>query len=514
MRLALFAVLSLASAQDPGLVLREGALHFPDATIAPGREAAFTVTLKAAGPALRLRAYSAWEAESGSAYSLQIEINGAAVTDAHHPDGPKTHQLVNHPKYNAKSPWFDPTAKAWALFIDSDPVPADRASPYFCPEAPHYLYVFPIGTLLKAGENRVVLRNLGRYPIRVLSEETHAAESAEAGPSPDDRLLPAKREFPAPKAADLRDRFLSMHRWMEKLYNGDGTWGRGYSDWPGQPAVKRPLTRFTGYCVLAYLVAEGVESDELYTKRRNEGLGHLLKEQDDSGAFRWYWTEEGRLGEDALYETGIAGRALIAGYEATKEKKYLEASSKAAAWELATPVSANANYNFFAVWHLAAHYRVTKEAKVLDGALSRALASLKGQTARGCWSDRHNQTMWYHGIILRGLVELAAAMPAAHADRATIMKAAVRAANHAIREQRDDGSLHLHPSKREPYCGSLVAPALMQGERLLGWKLDDALAGLNSCPLGVDLADPVTPKSTIDDAILWAAEAWRRAAGR
>jgi hypothetical protein len=507
----LVLVLLLAGSQDAGLALRDGSLVFADATIDPGKERAFTVTLKAAGPPLRIRPVSVWKAESGSAYSLQIEVNGTPVTDAHHPDGPKTHQLVNHPKYNAKAPWYDETSRAWAVFIDSDAVPAGRESPYFCPEASEYLYVFPIGKLLKAGENAVVIRNLGPHPLRLVSETAHAAERAAAGPVPDDRLLPARRKFPAPAESDARARFASMHRWMEKLYNGDGTWGKGYSDWPGQPAVTRPLTRFTGYNVLAYLTADSVEPDELYRKRAAEGLAHLLKEQDATGAFRWYWTAEGRLGEDALYETGIAGRALVAGYEATKEKKYLDASAKAAAWEIAAPVSANANYNHFAVWHLAAHARAAKDAKALDAAVARALATLKGQTDRGCWSDAHNQTMWYHGIILRGLVELAAAMPESHADRAAIVKAAVKAANHVIREQREDGSLNVHPAKREPYVGSLVTPALMHGERALGWKIADVVAGLNTCPLGVDLADPATPKSAIDDAIVWAAEAWKRA---
>ncbi len=512
---ALCILLAASAAADERMVVaRDGALELPDSTVAPSEERRFAIALAGPGASLRVRAYSVFEAESGSDYALRLWVNGTAVTDAHHPAGSRTHQLVNHPKHHAKVPWYDPTAQAWAVFLDADAVPADRSSPYYCPEATEYVFVFPIGALLRAGDNTVVVRNVGKRPLRLLAEATYRAELSLAGPSPDDRFVPARRAFPPVTAAAARTRFLAMHRWMEHLYNGDGSWGRGYADWPGQPAVTHPLTRFTGYCVLGYLVAGEVEPDPVFRERAAAGLAYLLREQDPSGAFRWYWTVEGKLGDDALYETGIAGRALVAGYEATKDRRYLDASARAAAWELAAPISANANYNLFAVWHLAAHYRASRDGKVLDGAVARARAALRGQTPRGCWSDAHNQRMWYHGIILRGLVELAAALPEAHADRAAIVGAAVRAANHVIRAQRDDGALELHPAQRDPYCGSLVAPALMHGERALGWKLDAVISGINGCPLGVDLADPATPRSAIDDGIVWGAEAWRRAVGR
>jgi hypothetical protein len=119
--------------------------------------------------------------------------------------------------------------------------------------------------------------------------------------------------------------------------------------------------------------------------------------------------------------------------------------------------------------------------------------------------------MYYHGIILRGLVELASVLPKNHPQRESIVAAAVRAANHAIRAQREDGALRLHPRRREAYNGTLVLAALLEGERRLGWKLDDVIAGLAHCPLGFDLSDPSTPKSAIDDGIVAAAAAWRRA---
>jgi len=191
----------------------------------------------------------------------------------------------------------------------------------------------------------------------------------------------------------LRERFARAHAMFAPIGNNDGSWGGGYAALipDRKPDVTHPLVRFPGYAVLGYLAAWQATGEAVYKQHAVEGLGYLLNVQDETGAFRWYWTNEGLLGEDALYSTGIAGRALVAGYEALGDKRYLDASRRAAVWSTGQPLSGNANYNLFAVWHMAAHVRADFDTAILDGAVSKSMATIAGQTAEGCWSDDHNQ---------------------------------------------------------------------------------------------------------------------------
>ncbi len=73
---------------------------------------------------------------------------------------------------------------------------------------------------------------------------------------------------------------------------------------------------------------------------------------------------EGQVGhQGCLYVTGIAVAALLKGYEHSTTTFILMHPS-AARWEESWPVSKNVNFNAFAVWHLAEHYRVTRAAWV------------------------------------------------------------------------------------------------------------------------------------------------------
>jgi hypothetical protein len=243
-------------------------------------------------------------------------------------------------------------------------------------EVGDYVYLFPVGPLLHEGKNSVKIENTNpKYDVRVVSDETYPAERKRAEdrakPVPDDRFLEAIREFPVPDAAAARDRFLLVHRLLESVHNGDGSWGKGYLSWSclKKKDATHPLVLWVGYPVMAYLTAHSVKPDKVYLERAKAGLEWLLKKQEPNGAFRWYWTTEGSLDGNSVYDTGVAGAALVAGYEATKDKRCLDASEKAAAWAMTMPFSGNANYNMFTVWHLAAHYRVTKEKKLLDFAV-------------------------------------------------------------------------------------------------------------------------------------------------
>jgi len=104
----------------------------------------------------------------------------------------------------------------------------------------------------------------------------------------------------------------------------------------------------------------------------------------------------------------------------------------------------NANYNLFAAWGLAADYEITKKKPYLDRATEFALHAI-GKTGSGRqlpsggWSDRHNQAIWYHAIILRGLATLLSVMPDDHPHRTEIQNATYKALNHLRSRQTATG---------------------------------------------------------------------------
>jgi len=112
------------------------------------------------------------------------------------------------------------------------------------------------------------------------------------------------------------------------------------------------------------------------------------------------------------FDTGCCAYAMVQGYMLTREEKYLESAKRAAAWSLQQGLSTNWNYNAFSVWFLAALYGVTHEARLLEGAVEKALLGvLPGLMENGRWVDQHNAKLSYHYIMVRALSELLRVMP-------------------------------------------------------------------------------------------------------
>ena len=85
----------------------------------------------------------------------------------------------------------------------------------------------------------------------------------------------------------------------------------------------------------------------------------------------------------------------------------------AADWALSQPCCANFNYNAFSVSLLAHAYRISGDAKYLDGAVKKFRVGVApGQAPNGRWLDAHNARTVYHVIILRALGDLASVLPA------------------------------------------------------------------------------------------------------
>jgi hypothetical protein len=148
-------------------------------------------------------------------------------------------------------------------------------------------------------------------------------------------------------------------------------------------------------------------------RAEKKGLANVIKngwaiEDDDDGGLQ--------------FDNGECGLAIFALYEATHDKKYLNAAVRSAQWAMQRPLVANWNYNSFSVRLLARAYVVTGNKAFLDGATQKALLSvIPGQLTRGenkgRWADAHNARPTYHYIMLDSLVELVNAMRKAKRDK-------------------------------------------------------------------------------------------------
>jgi hypothetical protein len=186
------------------------------------------------------------------------------------------------------------------------------------------------------------------------------------------------------------------------------------------------------------------------------------------------------------FDNAECGVALFALYAVTRDQRYLDAAKKSADWAMAQPLVVNWNYNSFSVFLLARAYRVTGAQAYLDAATRKALLGvIPGQlitgTHAGRWNDAHNARAVYHYIMLRGLTELADALPASGPQRSEIVAALMR----GLRARNKDFLGQGAPNKDMAMETLLMVNRVFAGDKaFLGESLSrdalDALARLVS----------------------------------
>ena len=135
------------------------------------------------------------------------------------------------------------------------------------------------------------------------------------------------------------------------------------------------------------------------------------------------------LGDGGLqFDNGECGVAMFEYYELSRDERALASARRAADWAVGRPLVANWNYNSFSVHLLAKAFAVTGDARYLDASAKKALLGvIPGQLTvgphAGRWLDPHNARPAYHYIMLRGLGQLAAAMPPDDARRPEVLRA-------------------------------------------------------------------------------------------
>lgn len=292
------------------------------------------------------------------------------------------------------------------------------------------------------------------------------------------RPIVARAHFEPPASEAVRTFFTRCHEISESQCKGDGSYGNGTSDDPEgtfdeilkESRSEHPQVRYSGFAAMGYLAASEAEQNQLYSQRANEALEWLLRNQEPDGSFRlWSRRAEGQAGIDAcLFDTGIAGSALVAGYEHTGDPVLLAASARTAHWESNFEIVWNTNFNAFAVWHLARHYEISGDTDALAASVHRARhAMLCSQLPSGGWAG-HNSMVWYHGINVRAYACLLRALPEGHAFRHELA-AALRASVALLASlQQADGSLVHQPGSTEiAQLYSEIIVALVDSLRVL-----------------------------------------------
>ena len=228
--------------------------------------------------------------------------------------------------------------------------------------------------------------------------------------APRDRLIDANYAFDATDPETLNAAFRTAHSECEACRNPDGGWGT-------VPDAEKPAYRWPSNVILGYLYGYEALGDEQYRTLAAGGLDYLLAEQDENGAFRWWYkgVPGGVMNQrDNFYDTGWAGLALAEGFRVTGEEKYLDAVRKAADWTTTCPFTGNNNYDAFALWFLSLLYAFTGEESYLEAAIRRTRGGVFfAQLPRGGWPG-HNFHNGYQSITANGLASLYDVLPTDH----------------------------------------------------------------------------------------------------
>jgi hypothetical protein len=340
------------------------------------------------------------------------------------------------------------------------------------------------------GRNMAWVDRVGLYktsPWYYSEASEHSLESLSFTP-------PAKKTY-----IQVSDKFISYHNYFESNYmaagNPLGTWGIGY----GAQSNNHPLVRCSANATLAYLHAYSKFTDPallaLFENRAKAALDWLLTQQNldtssaQYGAFPWWYsTTPTYSGGGEMYEGGLAGLALIKGYnfflslDSVAANNYLISSNRLCDYFLTIDGSVNVNFNAFATMALTANYTVTGNEDYFNKAMYFIDKIISFQLNSGMWADAHNQYIWYHGIITRSLVRLMSVLPDSNPKKEVIRQVLYKALNHIRRSQSyaADPTLGLlvrHPLTGESdYCGSFSMNATVEAYALLGiTSLSDSL---------------------------------------
>ncbi|MBU0716389.1 MAG: hypothetical protein KJ964_13620 [Verrucomicrobia bacterium] len=316
------------------------------------------------------------------------------------------------------------------------------------------------------------------------------AGTARTAAVPRDRILDVPKS-PMVDRKLAKALFAELHERSEAVYNGDGSWGHGCADHGVFPHIdtpcSRPMIRQTTWRVSSYLAANSLLNEPIFAERARLGCEHLMREQRVDGYFPYYLDDSGWPISDAdgiMFITGIAVDALLDGYEAFGDSRFLHAAYRGCEWAMHYPHVMNTNYNSFCVFALSRTASVLATAPTghrplpsftwatrrgnkrpgenpIDDFIWRAqyfthYGVFPNQQPNGGWPG-HNSWIWYHGLILLGHARLLGALPLLPCDHVLhglvgqpLRESAVAAVNYLILNLTPELELYKNHESTEP----------------------------------------------------------------
>ena len=287
-----------------------------------------------------------------------------------------------------------------------------------------------------------------------------------------DRLCKPRFKFPAPAREDVVRAFEVGHSLSEAIYRGDGCW-----DCPGEypNTVRSTSNRVRGYILAYHAGGSGINRQSAI-----EGIERLLSIESEHGCFPCFdHSFKGIRGtDDELLESGPAGCALVEDHGITGDSRLLEASSRTAEREIELLPAAGVTAAMSAVQHLARHFEVTFDQRVLEAAVDAARSVIHAQLPSGGWIGQ-DSWMWNHGIVIGGLAELLRVLPQGHPLGVELRSSLLAAVNRAIREQAASGEIPPNPRVHvRGYTCAHILDGLLCARAVVGDALDTCIRGI------------------------------------
>lgn len=228
----------------------------------------------------------------------------------------------------------------------------------------------------------------------------------------------------------------------EAMYNGNGSWGLGYTDWPTRPYDSdHPLVRVTAWHLLGLLaLIENGLSDDAMVQRARMGLNWLLERQTGEGAWPLYTDNRGTVTVHSIIPTALAGRAMSRAYRVLRNPRYLLAASRARAWQEARPQDDSPLNHGLVLAGILEQYRSVHELALVDQALQEGLVILNRQLPNGSWSDPLPLSTDEHALVLESLLMLEHALVDVHPQKRRVRDGVNAALNFLLENQLEDGN--------------------------------------------------------------------------
>ena len=228
----------------------------------------------------------------------------------------------------------------------------------------------------------------------------------------------------------------------ESIYNGNGSWGLGYADWPTQPYdADHPLVRVVARHALGLLLLiEANLADSNALRRARLALNWLIERQTTEGAWPLYTVNRGVISVFSVYPTALAGIALSRGYQVLENPRYKLAATRALDWQAVRPESDSPFHRGLVLAQLLEQYRGTYQIDLLLRAVQEALIIIGSQLPNGSWSDPGPLHSDEHAIIAEALLMLEQVLIKEHPQRRRIKASATSAINFLLDRQKPDGN--------------------------------------------------------------------------